>query len=579
MSPREPSLPACGITAWERLSYGDRLQVACKAWADEGFAAPLIVYVFYVVKLVAFLGGFLIIASTAPGGGNVLEFGSWWDLPIVFARGLIWAMLWELLGLGCGSGPLTGRYAPPVTAPLYWLRRATVRMPPFRWLRGTSGTTRSTLDVVLYLAVLGALLRALFAPALGTGEVLPIIVLLVATGLRDKTIFLAARPEHYLLAITVLMFPADFWAGQKVIMAALWFWAATSKLNLHFPSVIAVMLSNDPIVRSSRMRRWLYRSYPDDLRPSRLSATIAHGATVVEYALPAILILSDGGPITWIALGGMVAFHLGILTSFPMGVPLEWNVWFIYATCVLFGAHADVRVTSIGSPWLVALLVACLVIVPIVGNRWPERVSFLPSMRYYAGNWATSTWLWRPEARARFEAGVAAPVPSSNTQLARLYDESMIGWLLARGQAFRAMHLHGRAHNGLLEAAIADLDVAPFPAGLDAFEVIDGELVAGAALGWNFGEGHLHDERLLAAAQERSNFAYGDVRCILVEAQPALVPTLRWRIVDAAAGELAAGSVRASELLLRQPWDLSPVSVVVDPRSTDGPSTGRLERA
>ena len=37
-----------------------------------------------------------------------------------------------------------------------------------------------------------------------------------------------------------------------------------------------------------------------------------------------------------------------------MGVPLEWNVLFIYSGLVLFGAYGDVDLWSIESPWLAA---------------------------------------------------------------------------------------------------------------------------------------------------------------------------------------------------------------------------------
>ena len=37
----------------------------------------------------------------------------------------------------------------------------------------------------------------------------------------------------------------------------------------------------------------------------------------------------------------------------------------------------------------------------------------------------------------------------------------------------------------------------------------EGELVAGVVLGYNFGDGHFHDEQLLDAVQERCGFAAG----------------------------------------------------------------------
>jgi hypothetical protein len=47
---------------------------------------------------------------------------------------------------------------------------------------------------------------------------------------------------------------------------------------------------------------------------------------------------------------------------------------------------------------------------------------------------------------------------------------------------------------------------------------------------------------------------------VFLESQPALNPTMHWRIVDAATGLLASGHVRTADLLDIQPWG----------RSTDG---------
>ncbi|MBK9035807.1 MAG: DUF3556 domain-containing protein [Myxococcales bacterium] len=89
---------------------------------------------------------------------------------------------------------------------------------------------------------------------------------------------------------------------------------------------------------------------------------------------------------------------------------------------------------------------------------------------------------------------------------------------------------------------------------LEDHEWVDGELVAGLALGWNFGDGHLHDEGLIAALQAQCEFAPGELRCVLVEAQPLCRPTLAWRIVDAATGEVDRGTLAIADLRARQPW-------------------------
>ena len=85
-----------------------------------------------------------------------------------------------------------------------------------------------------------------------------------------------------------------------------------------------------------------------------------------------------------------------------------------------------------------------------------------------------------------------------------------------------------------------------------------GELVAGVVLGWNFGDGHLHSEDLLAAVQAQCGFEPGELRCIFVESQPALRQSLAWRIVDAATGHIAHGELDVRELQTRQPWSAAP---------------------
>ena len=40
---------------------------------------------------------------------------------------------------------------------------------------------------------------------------------------------------------------------------------------------------------------------------------------------------------------------------------------------------------------------------PLLGNLFPGRVSFLLAMRYYAGNWAYSVWLFRGESYRKLD--------------------------------------------------------------------------------------------------------------------------------------------------------------------------------
>jgi hypothetical protein len=244
----------------------------------------------------------------------------------------------------------------------------------------------------------------------------------------------------------------------------------------------------------------------------------------------------------------MVALHAFITSNVPMGVPIEWNVMVVYGGFALFWAHPDVPISAIGSPVLAAFLAVMLVGLPIFGNLFPERLSFLLSMRYYAGNWAYSVWLFRGEAYRKL-ARLKASSRWIYDQLGRFYDRPTAVGMVSAVMGFRLMHLHGRALPLLVPKAVDRLE---------DYEWMDGELVAGLALGWTFGEGHLHHEQLLASIQAQCGFDEGELRCIFVESQPLGRSTLAYRIADAKTGAIESGALWVAELRTRHPWSAAP---------------------
>jgi hypothetical protein len=551
-----PRLPDIDLDEWRRRPHHQRLEPLVKDWGLNGFGTPDAIYLVYLVKLVIFVGGAMLVITATSNIGGIGDFSSWWTTPIAYQKFVVWTLLWEILGLGCGSMPLTFRFIPPIGGFLYWLQPETMRLPPWpNRVPLTSGTRRNGADVILYAAVIGFAVVLLCSGSthgvawdtLPSWPIWLLLIALAALGLRDKTAFLAARPEHYAVMLLVFLFPpTNMIFALKLCMLAMWWGAATSKLNRHFPFVVSVMISNTPWQRSTWVKRRLWRAYPDDMRPSRFVELVAHGGTIVEYSVPLVLILSRGGWLSTIAVTIMVLFHIHITSTFPLGVPLEWNIFFIYSALFLFGHYAAVGEATLTSGLLAVLLVVLLAGGPILGNFRPELMSFLPSMRYYAGNWATSVWLFRRDgAEERFDTSLVKPAHIVSKQLTRLYDADTADLLLYKGLAFRAMHSHGRALNGLMTRAVDDLT---------EYTPREGELVAGVALGWNFGEGHLHDRQLLDAVQFECEFKPGQLRVITLESQPMRAGTQRYRILDAADGLLEEGTVEVADLIERQPW-------------------------
>lgn len=540
----DPVLPPYDALEWVRKPLPERARMVCQAWALQGYGTPLGVFLVYVVKVAFYIGVWLLICRATPGLGPLTAIADWWLEPIAFQKAIAWSMAFEVLGLGCGSGPLTGRYNPPVGGFLYFLRPGTTKLALFPSLPLLGGIRRTWLDVLLYLALLGGLAWLLASPQFEAPALALVVGTLALLGVADKTLFLAARGEHYWTTLVCMLLTSHWLPGAKAVHLALWFWAGVSKLNPHFPAVICVMTSNSPLARSERLRKAMYRSYPDDLRPSRLAKTMAHCGAALEFAVPLVLIWAPEGAPLVLGIVLMLMLHGYITGNVPMGVPIEWNFMMVYGGFALFWAHPDLTILDLGVTPLTGFLLIMLVGVPLLGNLVPRWISFLLSMRYYAGNWACSVWFFRGESYRKLDR-LTKSSPWVFDQLAPMYDRATSVALFGKVIAFRMMHLHGRALAELVPQAVDRLE---------DYEWVDGEIVAGLALGWNFGDGHLHDERLLAAIQAQCEFEPGELRCVFIESQPIHRLAQRWRIADAATGPLAQGEVSVRELLERQPW-------------------------
>jgi hypothetical protein len=229
----------------------------------------------------------------------------------------------------------------------------------------------------------------------------------------------------------------------------------------------------------------------------------------------------------------------------------------------LFVHNAQYGVGDLTQPLPVALLMVAVAAMVLLGNFFPRVFSFLVSRRYYAGNWATSMWCLTPSAVAKLDAVPAFP-GLARAQLAKLYGDQTADLLSHKGYAFRAMHTHGRALFGLVpRAAGPDHETTHIP--------VDGEFIAGPTIGWNFGEGHLHHEQLLAALQERCHFTEGEVRVVVLESQPMHRQRQEYRLVDAVTGEFERGYVAVADMLSRQAWAGEiPVDIVSRATTTRG---------
>jgi len=567
-----PVAPAITPDEFVRRPFLERIRITSTFWAENGFGTPRMVHVIYLMKMVVFytLGGLLIISTTSDVGG-ITEFTSWWDEPIVYQKVVLWTLLVEVMGLGGTWGPLCGRFKPMTGGMRYWLRPGIIRMAPWGTkVPGTGGDTRTGVDVLLYAALLGSLVLALVLPGVGSSELLAMepgttgglvrdwaialpAALLVINGFRDKVVFLAARGEQYLPALifSATLGYVDMIIAFKLLIVVVWMGAGFSKFGHHFTNVVGPMVSNAPFNPSKKLRLAHYRNAPDDLRPSKLAWFMAHiGGTSVELMVPLVLLLTTTPEIALAGALVMVVFHAFIISTFPLAVPLEWNVAFGFFAMFLFvGLPNDegYHVSDFSNPVLLAAIVAGLVFFPVLGNMRPDLVSFLPSMRQYAGNWASASWAFAPGAERRLEElDLPAGLQVDQLQQAMKIDADAAELTMQTTLGWRSMHSQGRGLFSVMIGALGD--------DIDTWTIREAEFAANVILGWNFGDGHIHDDRLIAAIQRRLNFAPGEFMVAFVESQPVNRPTQEYRLIDAALGVVERGTWTVSEAVVEQPW-------------------------
>ena len=565
----QPDLPAVDPDEFLQKPLMERMRILAIDWADRGFGSPKLIHTIYLVKLVVFfaIGGVTVATATSglPAFWHVTQ---WWNQPIVYQKVIVWTVLLEAIGVAGSWGPLAGKVKPMTGGILFWARPGTIRLRPWKWVPFTAGDRRTRLDIAVYLALLVSLAVALISPGVHndslskalphnmSGLVNPAllvapIVLLVLIGLRDKTVFLAARGEQYLPAI--IFFAAlpfsNMIVALKLLIAVVWIGAGFSKLGKHFANVIPPMVSNSPFMPFNSIRRAHYRDFPRDLRPSRPAHFMAHvNGTTVEIAAPLTLLFSTNKWVTLAAALLMVGFHLFIISTFPLAVPLEWNVVFAYATIFLFLGFPNrdgYAPWDMSPPWLAAVIAAALLFYPILGNLRPDKVSFLPSLRQYAGNWASAVWTFAPGAEQKLNHVTRAASNQVDQFIAAGYEPKWAEITLQKTVAWRTMHSQGRGLFSLLLKHLPDVDTRT---------VREAEFVCNSLIGFNFGDGHLHDEDLIRAVQRQAAFEPGECVIAWVESEAVGSGVQHYKVIDAALGVIERGTWKVADAVAEQPW-------------------------
>lgn len=565
----KPDLPAVDPDTFLQKPLMERMRVLGADWAENGFGSPKMVHCVYILKLIVLyaIGG-ITVATLTSGLPACWHVADWWNQPIVYQKAVVWTVLLEVVGVAGSWGPLAGKVKPMTGGILFWARPGTIRLRPWRWVPGTGGDRRTWFDVILYLALLTSLAVALALPGapddslaaalpentsglIDPAALIAPIVLLILNGLRDKLIFLGARGEQYLPAlIAFTIFPfVNMIIVLKLLIVVVWVGAGFSKLGRHFSNVVPPMVSNSPSVPFKTVKRAHYKDFPRDMRPSGVAHFMAHvNGTCVEMLVPLVLLFSTNKWVTLIAVLIMVIFHLFIVSTFPLAVPLEWNVLFAYATVFLFlgfPAWNGYAVWDMSPVWLVVPVVGALVFFPVLGNLRPDKVSFLPSMRQYAGNWASAVWTFTPGAEEKLNRVTRSAGNQIDQFIAFGYETRWAEITLQKTIAWRTMHSQGRGLFSLLISRLPDID---------SRTVREGEFLCNSIVGFNFGDGHFHNEEMIRAVQDEARFEPGECVVAWVESEAFGSGVQHYKLIDAALGVIERGTWRVADAVAEQPW-------------------------
>lgn len=144
---------------------------------------------------------------------------------VSYQKLIVFSIFFEIFGLGCASGPLTGRNSPFFTAFRYFLRSGTIKRPLFSFL----GSNRTIIDVLLYILTLFFCILALIQNRPSLLHFQLIGVSLLALSIMDTTAFLCARGEHYCVMLLTFIISSnnstEWIVATRLVQLALWVWA------------------------------------------------------------------------------------------------------------------------------------------------------------------------------------------------------------------------------------------------------------------------------------------------------------------------------------------------------------------
>jgi hypothetical protein len=150
--PTDADLPPYDPARLLAAPFPERVRLVCRSFAAQAHPTPRIVMAMYWAKyFFLYVGGWAFFVSFSAGYPGFTAPGAWAFTAVAFQKAILWSLS-ELMGFGCGMGPMNAlqsaiRRFPPLPAPGHDEAAALPGAPVIGDIR------RSWLDVALYAAI------------------------------------------------------------------------------------------------------------------------------------------------------------------------------------------------------------------------------------------------------------------------------------------------------------------------------------------------------------------------------------------------------------------------------------------
>ncbi|AUH68854.1 MULTISPECIES: DUF3556 domain-containing protein [Gordonia] len=158
-----------------------------------------------------------------------------------------------------------------------------------------------------------------------------------------------------------------------------------------------------------------------------------------------------------------------------------------------------------------------------------------------------ATWAFAPGAEEKLNRHVVRSSLNTKTQLTATFPDEVADVVMHQMLAWRSMHSQGRGLLSLMQRHLGDDR-------MNTYDLREAEFSCNSLVAFNFGDGHLHDTKMIAALQRRCGFAPGEFTVVWAESQPIHRGTQDYLIIDAALGVVERGRWRVRDAVNEQPW-------------------------